>query len=254
LEVDKELYYYYNRCRTIRNYLEGGNVRKLQLLLAATEGATDDLTQLLLDQFSFIGSQPGGTYRLALRDAASRAVSPDMGVPEFDAVLELGVSNASGDEPLLAAAVHLGPKLAPFIDGARSAVMLGEEIAIVPGEGEFELFRCMSRKAGLMLEQFSEHWLTIHSQFGRTVPGHPGYRQLHRDPAAQSAAAQAAGIAIDSVDGVATLHMPDAASVGLLGSDPEQAKATAADGALFVDRSKAMGMIARVVVVAGPLP
>lgn len=48
--------------------------------------------------------------------------------------------------------------------------------------------------------------------------------------------------------------MADAHAVALLGSDPEHAKATAADGALFVDRSKAMGMIARLVVVAGPLP
>ncbi|HET8521685.1 MAG TPA: EthD domain-containing protein [Thermomicrobiales bacterium] len=229
-------------------------MRKVQLLLAAGDGATDGLTDLLLDQFSFVREQPGGIYRLALRDAASRAVSPDMGVPEFDAVLELGVPDTAGDEPLLAAAARLGPQFAPLIDGARSAIVLGQEIEIVPGEGEFELFRCMSRKPGLTLEQFSDHWLTIHSQFGRAVPGHPGYRQLHRDPDAQTAAGKAAGIAIDTVDGVATLHMAGTASVGLLGSDPEQAKATAADGALFVDRSKAMGMIARVVVVAGPLP
>jgi hypothetical protein len=229
-------------------------VRNLQLLLAATEGAKDDLTTILLDQFPFIRPQTGGTYRLALRDAASRAVSPDMGVPEFDAVLELGVPDTAGNEPLVAAAARLGPALAPRIDGERSAVVLGQEVVIVPGEGEFELFRCMSRKADLTLEQFSDHWLNIHSQFGRIVPGHPGYRQLHRDPAAQTAAARAAGIRIDSVDGVATLLMLDAPSVGLLGSDPEQAQATAADGALFVDRTKAMGMIARVVVVAGPLP
>jgi hypothetical protein len=230
-------------------------MRKLQLLLARAGGSPGDaLTRLLLDEFSFIQERSGGTYRLALRDAASRAVSPDMGVPEFDAVLELGVPDEAGDEPLIARAAALGPKLAPLIDGARSAVVLGREIEIVPGEGEFELFRCMSRKEGHTLEQFSDHWLNIHAEFGRRVPGKPGYRQLHRNPEAQTAAARAAGVAIDTVDGVATLQMADARAVSLLGSDPEQARATAEDGALFVDRTKAMGMIARVVVIAGPLP
>jgi hypothetical protein len=177
-----------------------------------------------------------------------------MGVPEFDAVLELAVPDEAGPEPLIARAAALGPAITPLIDRARSAAVLGREIVIVPGEGELQLYRCMSRKDGLTLEQFSDHWLNIHAEFGRAVPGKPGYRQLHRDPAAQTAAAAAAGVAIDTVDGVATLHMPGPVAVALLGSDPEQAKATAADGALFVDRTKAMGMIARVVVAAGPLP
>jgi hypothetical protein len=229
-------------------------VRKLQLLLARTDGAdADRLADVLLDQFSFVRAQRGGTYRLALRDAASRAVSPDMGVPEFDAVLEFGVADEAGDGPLIERATALGPVLATLIDGARSAAVLGRELQIVAGEGEFELFRCMSRKEGLTLEQFSDHWLNIHAEFGRRVPGKPGYRQLHRDPDAQAAAAQAAGVAIDTVDGVATLHFAGPETIALLGSDPEQARATAADGALFVDRSKAMGMIARLVVIAGPL-
>jgi hypothetical protein len=111
----------------------------------------------------------------------------------------------------------------------------------------------MTRKPGLTLAQFSEHWRTIHAEFGRTVPGRPGYRQLHRDPRATRAAARAAGVEIDTVDGDAQLLFADAQAVALLGTDPEHAAATAADGARFVDRSKAMGMIAHVVATAGPL-
>jgi hypothetical protein len=228
---------------------------RLQLLLATrSEKDQAALTNVLLDEFSFIREHQGGTYRLALREAISRAVMPTMGVPEFEAVIELGVPDEAGSDPLVARAAALGPKIAPYIDGERSAAVLGRGIDIVPGEGVFELFRCMSRKDTHTLEQFSDHWLHIHSEFGRTVPGRPGYGQLHRDPGPQTAAARAAGVAIDTVDGVATLLMPDEHAVFLLGSDPEHGKATAADGALFVDRTKAMGMIARVVVVAGPLP
>lgn len=230
-------------------------MQRLQLLLATrSEKDKSALADLLLDEFSFIREHPGGTYRLALRDATSRAVMPTMGVPEFEVVLELGVPDEAGTAPLVARAAALGPKIAPYIEGARSAAVLGQAYDIVPGEGVFELFRCMSRKNTHTLEQFSDHWLHIHSEFGKTVPGRPGYGQLHRNPAAQTAAAQAAGVAIDTVDGVATLLMPDEHAVSLLGSNPEHGQATAADGALFVDRTKAMGMISRVVVAAGPLP
>lgn len=85
-------------------------MQKLQLLLARAAGAdVGTLTGLLLDQFAFLRSQSGATYRLALRDAAARAVSPDMGVPEFDAVLELGVPAETGPGPLVARAAVLGP-------------------------------------------------------------------------------------------------------------------------------------------------
>ena len=229
-------------------------MRKLQLMLAAGPGGdARRLAYVLLDEVGFVKRYPGGTFRLALRDEAARAAYPHMGVPEFAAVLELGVPEGTGDAPLVARAAALGPLVAPLIDGAGSVALLGDEDVIVPGEGGFQLFRCMTRKEGLTLEQFSDHWRNIHAEFGRKVPGRPGYRQLHRDPAATSAAAKAAGVAVDTVDGDAQLLFADERAVALMGTDPEQAKATAADGALFVDRSKAMGMIAHVVATAGPL-
>jgi hypothetical protein len=238
----------------LRQLFRRFSVRKLLLLLAAKEGT--DLTalnDLLLAQISFIRETPGGTFRLALRDDAAKAAFQHMGVPEFEAIVELGVPEETGDAPLLAKAEELRPKLAEYIDPARSGAVLGNEWIVVPGEGPFQLFRCMSRREDKTLEEFAEHWRTLHADLGRLTPGKAGYFQLHRDPEAQTAAAKAAGVAIDTVDGVAQLTFINAESIKLLGSNPGLAAATAADGALFVDRTKAMGNFAHVVVLAGPL-
>jgi hypothetical protein len=80
------------------------------------------------------------------------------------------------------------------------------------------------------MQQGREHWLHIRAEFGR------------RDPDMQFVA------------NAATLLMRSADPIGLLGSGPEQAQATGADGALLVDRPKAMGMIPLAAVIAGPLP
>jgi hypothetical protein len=229
-------------------------MKRLQLLLAAASPqSVAALTDRAFDQISFVREQTGGEYRLALLDAAAREAGFPMGVPEFEVIVEFGVPDDLGTEPLIQRAGEFGPKLTGLIDPARSAAVLGQEYIITPGEGAFELFRCMGRREDHTLAAFSEHWLGPHAELGRGVPGKPGYRQLHRDPVAQTAAANAAGVAIDTVDGVATLIWADKTGIGLIGSDPEHSRKTAEDGALFVDRTKAMGNISHIVAVAGPL-
>lgn len=229
-------------------------MQRLQLLLAAA-GPTSiaGLVDRAFDDVSFVREQTGGEYRLALLDRAARDAGFPMGVPEFEVIVEYGVPDELGTEPLVRRAGEIGPKLAGLIDPARSAAVLGQEYIITPGEGAFELFRCMSRREDHTLDAFSEHWLGPHAELGRGVPGKPGYRQLHRNPDAQTAAAKAAGVAIDTIDGVATLLWVDKSGIGLIGTDPEHSRKTAEDGALFVDRAKAMGNISHIVALAGPL-
>lgn len=230
-------------------------MRHLQLLLALKDHAQlGTITDLLFDQIAFVQSQPGGTYRLTVRDAISREISPTMGVPEFDAVLDLGVPDGVGSEPLVQAALALRPELTPLIDGSRSGAILGPEAVIVPGVGPLQLFRCLHRKQGLTLKEFSDHLLHIHGELGKRTPGKIGYRQIHRDPEPQRAVTDGLGLAFDEIDGLSHLFFEDEQGVALLGSDPELAQETYNDGVLFNDRSKAMGMIARVIAAAGPMP
>ena len=225
-------------------------MRKVQFLLALSEDASiSALKSVLQGQRSFVDRHEGASYRLAIRDAASRAVMPSMGVPEFDEVLELGVPDEAGDQPLVDAATALGPALKGLIDPTRSALHLGQEYSLRERQGPFQLFRIMRRKAILTNEQFSDHFLHVHSIYGKLVPGAPGYRQLHRSHEATLTAAKAAGVDISNIDGVAQLIFPDAASIKLLGTDPEITEATTTDGRLFVDRTGAMGMIASVIEV-----
>jgi hypothetical protein len=229
-------------------------VQRLQLLLALADGASiDELVDVAFGEISYVREQERGEFRLALLDGAAREAGFPMGVPEFEVIAEYGVPDELGAEPLVRRAKAIGPKLAGLIDPARSAAVLGREYTLTPGDGPFELFRCLSRRSDHTLEAFAAHWLGPHGDLGKQVPGKPGYRQLHRNPEAQTAAARAAGVQIDTVDGVATLLFPDARGIRLLGTDPEHSRKTAEDGALFVDRTKAMGNISHVVAVAGPL-
>jgi hypothetical protein len=222
----------------------------VQFLLALHEDASiSALKAVLQEQRAFTQQHEGATYRLAIRDAASRAVMPSMGVPEFDEVLELGVPDEAGDRPLVDAAAALGPQLKGLIDPTRSALHLGQEYSFRERTGPFQLFRIMRRKAILTNEQFSDHFRFVHSIYGKLVAGAPGYRQLHRSDEATLAAAQAAGVDISNIDGIAQLIFPDVETIKQLGKDPEITEATTTDGRLFVDRTGAMGMIASVIEV-----
>jgi hypothetical protein len=229
-------------------------VRKLQLLLALSEdGSISALKQVLQEQRTFADQHARASYRLVIRDAASRKVMPSMGVPEFDEVLELGVPDDTGDEPLIAAAGALGPQLTGIIDPTRSAVLLGQEYLFRNRQGPFQLFRIHRRKKVLTTEQYSDHMRKVHSIYGMLVPGAPGYRQLHRHHASTLAAAEAAGVAINDIDGIAQLIFPEADSIRTMMEGDEAIRdATLADGRLFVDPTGIMGMIASVIEYHDP--
>jgi hypothetical protein len=226
-------------------------MRKLLLLLNLRhERELDPLTELLLDEIAFARAHPDATVRVAVRDAAARAIA-ELPFAPFDAALELGVPQGSGDEELLARATALGPVLEPHIDASSSAVVLGDETEVVPGEGQFHLFDGMRRREGFTLQQFRDYLLAVHSQYGVDPVEHPGYRQLHADPEATAAAGRAAGVSIVDVDGVSQLLLRDAGALSRL--DPQLGLGAVADSANFAEDGKDVGMITRVLAVAGPV-
>jgi hypothetical protein len=64
-------------------------------------------------------------------------------------------------------------------------------------------------------EEFSDFWLHQLTKHTRTTPGKSGYRQVHADPELTRSAAEAAGVSIDDVDGIALEWYPDLTSFGL---------------------------------------
>ncbi len=96
---------------------------------------------------------------------------------------------------------------------------------------------------------FSRYWREQHSQIGKVTPGLAGYRQLHADVDRSSALAEAVGVEIHDIDGVALEWFRDmAAFLAAVGSPPSHAEAAKSSEDNFNDISRATA-----IVVAGRL-
>jgi hypothetical protein len=230
--------------------------RKLQLHLALVDGAAlDDLLAILTSRSSFVDAADGRSYRVAAFDGDAKAISPELPHESFrslDAYLELGLPADDGDVPLLDAAIGLRDEIAPLIDPGRSAAVIGDEVVIREGNGEFHGFRAIRRWPGLEPDQFAYHLLHVHTLYGRLQPGRPGYRQLIVDRPAATQAAQAAGVEISDIDAVAQMIQT---RVLTYDPPPQQAglvDATLTDGALIADRPRCFAGSAAHVVASHP--
>jgi hypothetical protein len=78
----------------------------------------------------------------------------------------------------------LAAQLASYelIDRARSAVVVGEELIVVPGVQPLMLAMALPRVDALDRVEFQRYWATTHAELGRRVPGSQGYRQCTRTP------------------------------------------------------------------------
>jgi hypothetical protein len=230
-------------------------VNNLHLLLALKD--RQQLTALgrqLYGQARVVLEHPGATVRLALRDDLAREAAPFADVTEYDLALEIGVPDEERFDFLIEQAAAVTPVIAPYIDPANSVAIAGQQHMLVPGEGTFQLFRSFGRRPELTQEQFNSHFINIHSQFGIDLPGKPGYRQLHRDPAATSQIREVTGLTqVDNIDGVAQLLFASKEIIAGLGENRERGEAAAKDGGLFIDPDTRRTCTAHLVLVAGPI-
>jgi hypothetical protein len=174
-------------------------------------------------------------------------------VPELDLGLELGLPDEASFDPLIERIDTVLSKIRDLVDAERSVAIAGPEYVLVTGDGPFQLYRCFGKRDDIGLDQFKSHFLNIHSQFGIVLPGRPPYRQLHRDEAATEQLRVITGFTHQPIDGVAQLLFYGPEAFAGLGADPERAKATSADGDLFINADTRRATIASVVLTGGPI-
>jgi hypothetical protein len=228
---------------------------KLQLLLKLKDKKGQvGLVLSLYGQQAWVAEYNEGTVKVATRDARALDIAPVLDVPELDVVLELGLPESSGFDALVDRAAGLFPAFRDLVDPEKSVAIVGQEHVLVPGEGAFQLFRCFGRKKGIPLQQFKDHFLNIHSQFGIGLPDRPGYRQLHQDEAATTRLREITGFTNEEIDGVAQLFFHGPESWKALGTQPpERGQAASVDGGLFIDPDTRRASIATIVLNAGPI-
>jgi hypothetical protein len=138
-------------------------------------------------------------YGRILRDGLSNGVK----LGGFDAVFELNAADRGSLPGLVSAMEEFRLSAGHLVDRAKSAAVAGTDVVVVEGKGPVHLVYGMRRKADTSHEEFSRFWEQQHTTVAKFTPGLAGYRQLHADPELSKAAADAAGVDLYDVDGVA---------------------------------------------------
>lgn len=117
-----------------------------------------------------------------------------------------------------------------------------------------KLIYCLRRLKSLSLEEFQQHWLEHHSQFGRSLKNLRRYVQYHtlaNDPI-REAMAQAGVTTLDPYDGVAIAWWDNLESMGLEMEKNAGVAAALEDEKLFIDHSRSVALLADEKVVVEP--
>jgi hypothetical protein len=155
-------------------------------------------------------------YRVAARIPSSGATPP----PAYDQILDRGLANgvklggfsavievscpARGGLDELAGSVEgIGDRLGALIDRDRSSAVVGTDIVMLDGGGPVQLFYCMRRTADTTHEAFCKFWAEQHKKIAITTPSLSGYRQLHASLDHSRVAAEAAGLPVSEINGLA---------------------------------------------------
>jgi hypothetical protein len=135
----------------------------------------------------------------------------------------------------------LAAQLASYelIDRARSAVVVGEELIVVPGVQPLMLAMALPRVDALDRVEFQRYWATTHAELGRRVPGSQGYRQVHTDAAATDAARRVLGVGGPDFDGVAVACYADQAAFLSVMANEAIVGQLLEDERKFIDHSRA---------------
>ncbi len=115
------------------------------------------------------------------------------------------------------------------------------------------LVYCLRRLPGLSLQEFQDHWLEHHSQFGRrnrAVRRYVQYHTLANDPI-REAMAQAAVTRDEPYDGVAIAWFDDAAALQAAMQTSEVADALA-DEKAFIDAARSTACLTQQQVIVPP--
>jgi hypothetical protein len=97
------------------------------------------------------------------------------------------------------------------------------------------LAMAIRRLPSLTHEQYVEHWSTIHAELGRKVPGSQGYRQVRPAESLCRQVADAAGLGVADLDGVALAYYSDQQAFFSIMGNAEVTSSLLADEQTFID-------------------
>jgi hypothetical protein len=204
------------------------------ILLAARGGTRARLDAAVVEEarrYAGIASTTVTAMRQVDDDPFGTAV-PGMRV--FDATIEV----VSDDDPaVLEHLAGLDARLGALVHADLSGVLAGVDHVVIPcGPTPVRYQYVMRRKVDTSHEQYLDHYVNRHAEFGRITPGIEGYVQFHVDSAASERAARAAGTGVWRADSVSELHLASVQTFleGLAASNP--AADAGEDEERFVDR------------------
>ncbi len=137
----------------------------------------------------------------------------------FDYSYQLAAEDTGKIDSMIDAAATLGKVIAPAIDKAHAAVLVGREIAITRGDGPIFNIMPLRRLPELTHENFMEQWFDRHATLGEGVEG-VRYRQNHVSYDETEALADKLGLDFPPMDGLTESYFDTVdAAVEILSQD-----------------------------------
>lgn len=137
----------------------------------------------------------------------------------FDIAYQLSTGSDEPSAAMADAVATMWAALRSTLDADRSAVLVGQEIAITRGDGPVYNIMPLRRVPALSHEEFMHHWFDRHADLGEGVEG-VRYRQNHVDSAATEALGRRLELSFPEMDGLTESYFDDvAAAIAILSQD-----------------------------------
>ena len=206
---------------------------KYLVLIAARGGAADVLERAIATEADRVAST--GVEVVAFRQVADDPFGAAMpGMRTFDATLDV---RGDDDSQVMGALAGIAERLDDVAHADLSAVFAGVDNVVIPCDPTPVRYQyVMRRKIGTTHEQYLDHYVKRHAEFGRITPGIEGYTQFHVDATVSRAAANAAGLGVWRADSVSELHLASVDTFLSALANDNPGEAATIDEERFVDR------------------
>jgi hypothetical protein len=204
------------------------------VLLAGRGGAGDELDREVEAEARRCAETPGLTVvamRQVLGDPFGMAVP---GMRPFEATIDI---RGEDDEAIRGVITRMSQRLGHVVHADLSGVLAGHDNVVIPCDPTSVRYQyVMRRKIGTTHEQYLDHYVNRHAEFGRITPGIEGYTQFHVDADESRIAAAVAGFGVWGADSISELHLESVDTFMNALSTSNPAADAGEDEERFVDR------------------